>query len=778
MMRTTDRRTTSGPFDRERFLVSNDLASRLDRVSGEKHDYVLRHLVTMRLAGHDMDGAIRLLTDFDFLAAKTAALLLPDLIRDYDAAIDQASADTARDLQRLRRALELSRFLLEHDPEQLPEQLLGRLAPASSERIGCLLEHVGSYKKEPWLRPLAGHLTAPDAPLVQTLVGPPGHVDRIALFPDSRTCLSASGTSLIVWDLEGGLDKLTLIGDDSDVTDLLVSSDSRFAVLAVRSETIQIWDLETRKLRCTLTGHESAVLTLAMAPGGRLISGSTDNTIRVWDLERGELLRVLNVGATVHTLAVLPEGRHLLSGGGSEPGPSDQNALTLWDLESGTRLGSFAGHYWPIDALAVSSSGQDVIFAASDALEIWDLPSRTLRHSLRGHKLRTHALVTVPSHRLAVSSGGDGLVMLWDLVSGQRLKTLRGHHATVIDVEVTRDARFAISASWDQTIKVWDLDRARQPELAPGHTGRVHALAVTPYQRYAVSASDDHRLLIWSLSSFAPVRELLGHGHWVRALALTPDGCHVLSASWDGTLRLWNLETAEQLISIHLRMEDEHFEAVALAPDGHRAIAGTYNGVVALWDLEIPEEPLAVFKASEKGISSLALLLDGLRAIVASNDGSLKIWDLERGVLLETLDSGPPPLPSSGDEAADLMDVRRVGRPHWTNIRLLPGGHRALTSSSGGVLALWNLETGIQEGSWQACAVGITDLALTSEGRLAAATSGMPYYASDNTLRIWDLETQDLVARFVGESPFLSCAICPDGVTLVAGDEAGLSGVN
>jgi WD40 repeat protein len=222
-----------------------------------------------------------------------------------------------------------------------------------------------------------------------------------------------------------------------------------------------------------------------------------------------------------------------------------------------------------------------------------------------------------------------------------------------------------------------------------------------------------------------------------------------------------------------LRTEDEHFETVALAPDGHHAVAGTYSGAVVLWDLEHPEQPPAVFKVSEKSISSLALLLDGRRAIVASNDGSLRIWDLERGVLLETLDTGPPSPPSSGDEAADLLDERRVGRPHWTTVCLLPGGCRALTASSGGDLALWDLVTGMREGSWPACAVGITGLAVSSDGRLAAATSGTPHYASDNTLRIWGLETRALVARFVGESPFLSCAFCPDGVTLVAGDETG-----
>lgn len=469
VIRTKDRRHTSDDLDRARFLAPNDLATRLHTTARERREYLLHHLIQIRLDAGAVSAAGDLLTDFDFLAAKVAERLLPELLRDCDSVLARMSAGDARALSRLRRALELSRFLLEDDPTQLPEQLLGRLGPADSRGLGRLLAGARDYKHEPWLQPLAGTLTTPDSPLRQTLVGPPGRILAIAIFPDSRTWLSASESALTLWHLDSGPDQVPLPNRE-DATDLLVSPDSRFAILAVRGDTIQVWDLEKKRLRHRLAGHTSAVLTLVMAPAGRLLSGSTDGTIRVWDLESGQPLSILDAGVAVHALAVLPDGRRLLSAGGKEPGSVDQNCLTLWDLETGERLLSFAGHDWPIDAVAVTDDGQDVILAANEALEAWNLGQRTLCHILRGHWLRIHALAAVPRQRLAVSGGSDGNVILWNLETGECVRRLRAHQSAVIDVAVTPDGRSVVSASWDQTLRVWDLTLAREPERRHGHT--------------------------------------------------------------------------------------------------------------------------------------------------------------------------------------------------------------------------------------------------------------------------------------------------------------------
>ncbi|HEV3076949.1 MAG TPA: hypothetical protein VHB47_21180 [Thermoanaerobaculia bacterium] len=51
--------------------------------------------------------------------------------------------------------------------------------------------------------------------------------------------------------------------------------------------TLRIWDLATGRTTGTLEGHWSGVYALAVLPDGRVVSGSEDHTLRIWDLATG-----------------------------------------------------------------------------------------------------------------------------------------------------------------------------------------------------------------------------------------------------------------------------------------------------------------------------------------------------------------------------------------------------------------------------------------------------------------------------------------------------------
>jgi WD40 repeat protein len=82
--------------------------------------------------------------------------------------------------------------------------------------------------------------------------------------------------------------------------------------------------------------HRHWVNTIAVLPDGRrVLSGSDDKTLRLWDIDRGaELRRFEGHDDRVNAIVVLPDGRRALSG-------SDDRTLPLWDIESGTHLAIF-----------------------------------------------------------------------------------------------------------------------------------------------------------------------------------------------------------------------------------------------------------------------------------------------------------------------------------------------------------------------------------------------------------------------------------------------------
>ena len=113
--------------------------------------------------------------------------------------------------------------------------------------------------------------------------------------------------------------------------------------------TVRIWDAESGKLIKTLEGHTSSVNSVAWSPDGKYIaSGSSDNTVRIWDAESGVLIKTLagHTGA-VYSVAWSPDGMYIVSG-------SYNKAVRVWDAWSGKLIKTLAGHTSSVNSVAWS----------------------------------------------------------------------------------------------------------------------------------------------------------------------------------------------------------------------------------------------------------------------------------------------------------------------------------------------------------------------------------------------------------------------------------------
>ncbi|MCX6900668.1 MAG: DUF4062 domain-containing protein, partial [Verrucomicrobia bacterium] len=188
----------------------------------------------------------------------------------------------------------------------------------------------------------------PKPALRRTLEGHGVSVESVSVTADGRRAVSGSwDKTLRVWDLESGACLRALEGHSSDVKCVSVTADGRRAVSGSRDKTLRVWDLESGACLRILKGHSSAVSSLGVtADGRRAVSGSWDKTLRVWDLESGQCLRTLEGhSASVWSVSVTADGRRAVSGNSaSRPGDrrvvsgSDDGALRVWDLESGQCL--------------------------------------------------------------------------------------------------------------------------------------------------------------------------------------------------------------------------------------------------------------------------------------------------------------------------------------------------------------------------------------------------------------------------------------------------------
>jgi len=572
----------------------------------------------------------------------------------------------------------------------------------------------------------------------------------------------------------------TLEGHSSWVNGVAVTPDGRRAVSASSDNTLKVWDLETGRGLRTLEGHSSPVNAVAVSPDGRLaVSASHDQTLKVWDLESGRELRTLKGhSAAVTGVAVSPDGRRAVSA-------SDDKTLKVWDLETGRELCTLEGHSSGVTSVAVSPDGRRAVSSSWEkTLKVWDLETGRALRTLEGHSNTVAGVAVSPDGWRAVSAAHDHTLKVWDLETGRELRTLKGHSFWVTGVAVSPDGRWAVSASSDNTLKVWDLETGRELRTLEGHASSVTGVAVSPDGRRAVSASSDKTLKVWDLETGRELRSLEGHASSVTGVAVNPDGRRAVSASWDRTLKVWDLETGRALRTLegHALM----VTGVAVSPDGQRAVSASWDNTLKVWDLETGRA-LRTLEGHSSYVHGVAVSPDGRRAVSASWDNTLKVWDLETGRALRTLEGhssgvtgvavspdGRWAVSASHDKTLKVWDlntgqVLRALEGHSSKVNAVavsPDGRRAVSVSGDNTLKVWDLETGRELRTLEGHSNHVNGVAVSPDGRRAVSAS------EDHALKVWDLETGTPLATFTCDAPAQCCAFAGSRV-IIAGDAAG-----
>jgi WD40 repeat protein len=186
--------------------------------------------------------------------------------------------------------------------------------------------------------------------------------------------------------------------------------------------------------------------------------------------------------------------------------------------------------------------------------------------------------------------------------------------------------------------------------------------------------------------------------------------------------------------------------AVAVTADGKRVISGSSDKTVKVWNLETGEEQLTLSGHSDS-VQAVAVTADGKRVISGSSDKTVKVWNLETGEEQLTL---------SGHSSYVLA------------VAVTADGKRVISGSSDNTVKVWNLETGEEQLTLSGHSGYVLAVAVTADGK--RVISGF----DDNTVKVWNLETGVEIATFSGDADFHSCAVTPNGLTIIAGDAGGM----
>ncbi|GAB7358043.1 hypothetical protein MBLNU230_g0206t1 [Neophaeotheca triangularis] len=319
-----------------------------------------------------------------------------------------------------------------------------------------------------------------------------------------------------------------------------------------------------------LSGHTDSVYCLQFDED-KIITGSRDRTIRVWDINTFQCTRVI--------------------GGPNVKPTMGPKVLRTVD--------------YPSFHMATAS-----VNGTNYGNNIFHVPSQWHDASI---------LCLQYDHEILVTGSSDSDLLIWDINTYEPIKRLRKHTGGVLDVAL--DAKHIVSCSKDSQIIVWSRETLEPLAVLNGHRGPVNAVQLRG--NYLVSASGDGIARLWDLRTMKLAKQFEAKDRGLAAVEFSEDMKHVLAGGNDHITYKFEVETGREVAQFtgHTQL----VRSLWLDSANKRVVSGSYDLDLRVYDFDTAEE---IWRAEEWTTSwMLAAKSDYRRIVATSQDGRILIID-------------------------------------------------------------------------------------------------------------------------------------------------------
>ena len=398
----------------------------------------------------------------------------------------------------------------------------------------------------------------------------------IALSKDGELLVSLHHDKIRIWDVSSG----ELVRTISDYYNsggrrthgISISPDRRTVAAIGPRHAVMAWDLETGNRRLSFPeSHDGRVDCVACSPASRLVAtGAADGSVRLWNRETGDLIRVLELGDKrprgVHAMAFSPDGSSIAAGGYDWEDLGSTGIVEVWRVNDGESLWSkrVDGR---VTSLSYSADGKQLAAAAGLGKLFGGADSK------------------------------DPTLFIWAAASGQDEQSWKGPKSRIKTMSFSPDGSALIVVEELKTVSKWSVETREKLGEFPtdAHRRSVKSATLFPDGSAVVTSGlFGDLLVVWDTASGEEVRRIQVKNSKGSIVAISPDRTLFASGSiglfstveerYEQAIHLWNTSTGQHLGQMLLG--SANVTALVFSPDGHQLLSGMNDGTLLVWDVE------------------------------------------------------------------------------------------------------------------------------------------------------------------------------------------------
>jgi WD40 repeat protein/Cdc6-like AAA superfamily ATPase len=435
----------------------------------------------------------------------------------------------------------------------------------------------------------------------------------------------------------------TYDGHSGDVLTIAWNHDNTRILSGSADRTIKIWNVITGQILQTLYGHSDAVLKADWNNDDSTIaSASKDKTVKIWNVLTGHLLFNL----TKHTNEVTSliwsnDGQRLVSG-------SMDKSIVIWDAIVGNVLSVLDFKLAEVLCLFLPAGDQNTMYSGSlnGNICLWNLVSSVRIASFgKPENTAVTALASDVQMNSLVSGHQNGSMRLWGRGSVAFepmviITTLNAHSRPITCIESCIKGNCFASSSSDGSLKVWTFSELRMISSFEKKDIRIFSVSWNEEGTSIAFGSSDRSIKILELKEIEYPKLCQGHSDQVTSIAWSSDDTRIVTGSLDKTMKIWDATTG--CISNTFRGHKRGISCIKVFKDS--ILSTSRDCTIRVWNSVDGSTQRSYFGGHPAAVLVGKWNQSGTRLATGCDDKTVRIWDVINGSLLAVLKGHSQPV--------------------------------------------------------------------------------------------------------------------------------------